>query len=317
MRSFRRPNVTPPTLAAKIPPLARPASFPGDWTKPDVRGALLAMQGRICGYCGADVSENATDVEHFRPKSNVAENPGHGGYWWLAYDFRNYILSCTACNQKRKGDRYPVTDGGAHVGFADRNSLHQEPRVLLDPAVDPLEDWVRIDITDVDLLPLRPAAKAPDPKRIQQAVDFFGLNERVAQCRRRLLLLEKAANAIAAGRAGDLTDEAIRFRPQSLIVWQLLRANAPAALPDDKREQDWLLSQLCADLIKKLAMLKRRTTKLDERERDELLWAIATLWKDPPSKDPADIANYFSTRKAWPEIPEIETLVKKKLLKYP
>ena len=46
------------------------------------------------------------DVEHFRPKSAVLDDPLHGGYWWLAYDFQNYLLSCSLCNRVRKKTRF-------------------------------------------------------------------------------------------------------------------------------------------------------------------------------------------------------------------
>jgi hypothetical protein len=54
-----------------------------------------------CAYCEASTSTVAHgDVEHFRPKSV---------YWWLAYDFDNYLFSCQICNQIYKGDHFPIT----------------------------------------------------------------------------------------------------------------------------------------------------------------------------------------------------------------
>ena len=42
-----------------------------------------------CAYCdGSYQAFGYGDVEHFRPKGAVTEDPTHSGYWWLAYDTR-------------------------------------------------------------------------------------------------------------------------------------------------------------------------------------------------------------------------------------
>jgi len=53
-----------------------------------------------CAYCEAPTSMVAYgDVEHFRPKSK---------YWWLAYNYDNYLVSCQLCNQKFKKAKFPI-----------------------------------------------------------------------------------------------------------------------------------------------------------------------------------------------------------------
>ncbi len=55
-----------------------------------------------CAYCEAPTSVVAYgDVEHFRPKSV---------YWWLAYCYDNYLVSCQLCNQKFKGAKFPIAN---------------------------------------------------------------------------------------------------------------------------------------------------------------------------------------------------------------
>ena len=67
-----------------------------------------------CAYCESYIVDfQHGDIEHFRPKKGVTDendnvvfikdengqqNP-HPGYYWLAYDWTNLLLSCTACNQ--------------------------------------------------------------------------------------------------------------------------------------------------------------------------------------------------------------------------
>lgn len=109
--------------------------------KPEISEALwqdfkdafsLAQRGR-CGYCELPViAGQHGDVEHFAPKNEVREfvdweaergreidalaklsgrNPSKRfelGYWWLAYDWNNYLLACQICNAAWKGNLYPV-----------------------------------------------------------------------------------------------------------------------------------------------------------------------------------------------------------------
>lgn len=85
-----------------------------------------------CGYCEINVVVgHFGDVEHFAPKNEVAEfvegdNEGtetdfsaalqgrkpslkvSPGYWWLAYEWDNYLLSCSVCNSVWKSSIFPV-----------------------------------------------------------------------------------------------------------------------------------------------------------------------------------------------------------------
>jgi uncharacterized protein (TIGR02646 family) len=95
-----------------------------------------------CWYCESidDRSDNA--VDHFRPKNRVAEctDPGHSGYWWLAFDWRNYRFSCTYCNSYRKStagaggkqDHFPLWREERRAKRPD-DPLDDEQPLLLDP----------------------------------------------------------------------------------------------------------------------------------------------------------------------------------------
>lgn len=55
-----------------------------------------------CAYCEATTkTTHHGDVEHYRPKSI---------YWWLAYCYDNYLVSCRICNQS-KADHFPIQNG--------------------------------------------------------------------------------------------------------------------------------------------------------------------------------------------------------------
>ncbi len=61
---------------------------------------LLAETHNKCAYCEAPTAQVAYgDVEHYRPKSK---------YWWLAYSYENYLVSCQLCNQKYKKAKFPT-----------------------------------------------------------------------------------------------------------------------------------------------------------------------------------------------------------------
>lgn len=92
-----------------------------------------AQYGR-CGYCeGQVLGLQYGDVEHIQPKAEVhtlvdepedwgkevpwsssvegrkrKSNVIKPGYWWLAYSWDNYLLSCQICNQQWKANFYPV-----------------------------------------------------------------------------------------------------------------------------------------------------------------------------------------------------------------
>lgn len=271
-----------------------PSSFPPHWTEPDVRGSLISMQGRICAYCGADTAETGDDADHFRPKGKVFGDPDHGGYWWLAYDFDNYFLSCTTCNQRLKSNKFPLQDGAARVRFEDRHRLSEERRVLPDPAVDPVEDWISVDPRNPSGR-LAPKADLPaeSAARIKSVLVFFRLNRRSGLTKRRMEIKREVIGKLAEGKADEIKHLAIRFQPHSLVAKQILEAHAPGALPTPEEEIEWLLNSLSAELIQKLKDLRTEWTDRDEREANELIWALAILWKDPPAGTPDSVKAYL------------------------
>ncbi len=116
-----------------------------------VKPSFMAAQNRKCGFCEVKLTQSTGDVEHFRPKNAVwtLMNPGvevedlvnvrgrnyskdfDSGYWWLAYSWDNYLVSCPTCNQKWKSALFPVVqprNGRPVIGDES-----QETTLLLDP----------------------------------------------------------------------------------------------------------------------------------------------------------------------------------------
>ncbi|SBU90381.1 TIGR02646 family protein [Streptomyces sp. Ncost-T6T-1] len=118
-------------------------AFTEHWTDDEVRDPLLALVGQKCWYCETTIQRADITVDHFRPKSEVLGEPGHDGYWWLAYTIDNYRIACKHCNSggarfdgaregRAKGSRFPLLAGPRAWRWRDDLSLEQP--LLLDPA---------------------------------------------------------------------------------------------------------------------------------------------------------------------------------------
>lgn len=120
-------------VAAAIRARKRP-DFPELWA--DYKAAFADAQQLKCAYCELFVTAGHPGaVEHVAPKGAVrvlstkpeewgaevsvgtaslvrgsrkGRDLSDRGYWWLAYDWRNYVLSCTVCNSTYKGSYYPL-----------------------------------------------------------------------------------------------------------------------------------------------------------------------------------------------------------------
>lgn len=126
-------NASVPTFLKDDDRIEFPASIDGTdtnhWKRFKAEFAN-AQHGR-CGFCELPVTGNQYgDVEHYRPKgmveildlnrqgaekvslSNVegraASRRIGTGYWWHAYSWNNYLLSCEICNRGWKRNFFPV-----------------------------------------------------------------------------------------------------------------------------------------------------------------------------------------------------------------
>ncbi|MEM7205004.1 MAG: hypothetical protein AAF628_32415 [Planctomycetota bacterium] len=54
------------------------------------------------------------------------------GYWWLAYEFRNLLFSCDACNSA-KSDRFPLIEGATALEPEQSPDEVEEHQMLVDP----------------------------------------------------------------------------------------------------------------------------------------------------------------------------------------
>jgi hypothetical protein len=121
----------------------------------DIYGALkqhlFDLSDGRCAYCEAKVQHvDYGDVEHYRPKKGVTEDPAHPGYYWLAYEPANLLPSCGLCNKAPgKLNQFPVVVGTRVADHTAR--LEGERPLLINPyQEDPLRHLHFFPTGDVD-----------------------------------------------------------------------------------------------------------------------------------------------------------------------
>jgi len=112
----------------------------------DVKDTLNMIYHCKCAYCESKRHNAPLQIEHYRPKLRVKENPTHNGYYWLVCEWTNLLLACPDCNsQAAKGNRFPLEDENLRVyePSADRSEwqalsdkLTGEKPLLLNPEID-------------------------------------------------------------------------------------------------------------------------------------------------------------------------------------
>ena len=117
----------------------------------DVKPFFMETQSRKCGFCEVIITESTGDVEHYRPKNAVWSLAERGeeqenlvnirgrkfnkdfesGYWWLAYSWDNYLVSCPTCNQKWKSALFPIEQ--QRLAAPVEGDEASETALLMDP----------------------------------------------------------------------------------------------------------------------------------------------------------------------------------------
>lgn len=111
-----------------------------------VKDTLMDAQHKKCCYCETMLPPASYgDVEHYRPKGAVQQDPGqheeYPGYYWLAYDWNNLLVSCTPCNL-RKRTLFPLMDPHARVRSHHEN-LEAEQPLFIHPAMEDPRHHIR------------------------------------------------------------------------------------------------------------------------------------------------------------------------------
>ena len=172
-----------------------------------VKRRLDALFHGKCAYCETFYSASApVDIEHYRPKGAVSEDPAHPGYWWLAMSWDNLLPSCIDCNRKRKQrvevistrvaelylnshantleikqsgkkDSFPIAATGQRI-LPEGSGFGVELPLLLDPTRDDPEEHLRFHINHANPIGLVLSGKQPgaESERGSTSIFVYGLN---------------------------------------------------------------------------------------------------------------------------------------------
>jgi uncharacterized protein (TIGR02646 family) len=161
---------------------------------PEVKDALITLFNGKCAYCDSTfLHVYSGDVEHFRPKGEIDEAmpDTKPGYYWLAADWNNLLLSCRNCNQKLKHmlhgqtvkktmgkmNQFPLSDPSKYIRVHDHlNGIDDEEsfRLLLNPCLDKPEKHLEYDIT-AGIIKAKKDAQGQHSAKGQKSIDVYVL----------------------------------------------------------------------------------------------------------------------------------------------
>ena len=216
-------------------------------------GALRIASHSKCWYCETTQDRSDMPVDHFRPKNRVSEAPGHPGYWWLAFDWTNYRLSCTYCNSKRrdigggteggKQDHFPIIPPPPHA----RCDTDPEDRPKL---LDPIND------NDTKLLTFMPNGfphpAKDDPvsvDRVTESIRLYHLDQSALVKKRKRIADDISQHVNAAGAVQNDMD--FRFHKKEIIKRVRAKAECSTAARvylQAYRTHEWVDEILSRDL---------------------------------------------------------------------
>lgn len=120
----------------------------------EVKDLLARATHNKCCYCERKCwSYYELDVEHFRPRCGVRQtldqkNDELPGYYWLAYDWKNLLLSCAECNRRFKKTFFPLANPTERAR-SHHDDVTRESPLFVDPVGQDPRDHIRF----VDYLP--------------------------------------------------------------------------------------------------------------------------------------------------------------------
>lgn len=109
----------------------------------DFRNLFESVYGEKCWYTESKNPGTDDDIDHFRPKGRVDECRDHGGYWWLAFEWRNFRFSSHRGNRPRRNQ-----DAEATLGKGDHFPLLVEDDRCYSPEDEDREKPTLLDPTD-------------------------------------------------------------------------------------------------------------------------------------------------------------------------
>lgn len=166
------------------------------WHDSELKQWLSDLSKGKCWYSEATGDGHYWHVDHFRPKHEVKDENGnqYEGYWWLAFDWRNYRFAAAAPNTQ-KSSVFPVRNNAWACTPVD--DIEYEQPFLLDPAspvdwaflsfdsagypraANSLDNWNKLRVsTSITVLQLRRKALVDGRKKIWGKTDRMAIRAR-------------------------------------------------------------------------------------------------------------------------------------------
>ena len=134
----------------------------------ELKNWLLSLSDQKCWFSEAKDCFSHWDVEHYRPKKSVKDEDGteHDGYWWLAFNWKNFRI-CGNVGNRKKGGYFPLRDTSSR-SLAGADTRTEEP-LLLDPVDQDDPNLVFFNV-EGDIVPV-PGADCWEKKRVSYSVE--------------------------------------------------------------------------------------------------------------------------------------------------
>lgn len=209
---------------AKIKARKTAITSKGIWS--DLSDLLSEQSKGKCWYCETIEERSDNPIDHFRPKNRVAECDDHPGYYWLAFDWRNYRFACTFCNSRRvevetaggKQDHFPI------FVPPDWNKCETDVNVERPMLLDPiLEDDCRLLSfnNNGEACPVVTDNESEGFKKASKSIELYHLNHKPTTRARRTIfqrirtLVSNTNELLAEGIAEN--SETLRSNRKELI----------------------------------------------------------------------------------------------------
>ena len=139
----------------------------------ELKTHLLSLSHQKCWYSESKEKYSHYHIEHFRPKKRALNDKGTdmGGYWWLAFCWKNYRI-CGSVGNIKKGDRFLVRSNKADT-YTD--NIDDEIIYFLDPTI--IDDPLKISFIDTGkVVPSSPNSTDWDYIRADYTIANLNLN---------------------------------------------------------------------------------------------------------------------------------------------
>lgn len=162
-------------------------SSPGKWKEFKIMFLKFTPKCPIC----EQQLDNYDDIDHFRPKNF---------YWWLAYDYKNYVINCSLCNRSMKKAKFPLLNEENKVTFDTKNRILKEKPLLFNPLDDNPEELFQLNfkiINGKESLLIEPLESLEEDsyefKKAIKTIEVFKLNDKENISRLNLMINNSAS----------------------------------------------------------------------------------------------------------------------------